>query len=250
MKLTRLPQSLTLLCCALLTSALSTASALAETLLVFKNNTALSVRIASDQDLKRRLPEENGFLFESESTKQSYDQITHALSAIISEQDALKAFAFVSAQPQIPFAFTDDGCYARAHEMALLLEMRGILSKKVFVYGELAAKGKYGSAHWKYHVAPLVQVRRANGEVQKMIFDPSLFNTPMPIGSWFTTVGHPQCEDKTDTDFVQTAPIDCIYTVSERFDYLGYDPGYWKIEDIRAARAKLEEGQAELKHRN
>ncbi|MGK5086030.1 hypothetical protein WDW86_00590 [Bdellovibrionota bacterium FG-2] len=46
------------------------------------------------------------------------------------------------------------------------------------------------------------------------------------------------------SSLVQTGPIDCIFIVSERFDYLGYDPDYWNPADIRAARAKLEEQQA------
>ncbi|MGK5088267.1 protein-glutamine glutaminase family protein [Bdellovibrionota bacterium FG-2] len=181
--------------CTLLVLTLSVPSALAEVLLVYKNKSELSVRIATEQEQKRHLSEANGFFFESEATKQSYEQITHALSPVVGEAEAKKAFAFLSSQTQIPFSIIDDGCYARAHEMALLLELRGILSKKVFVYGKLFATGKYGSAPWKYHVAPMVQVRRANGLVEQMIFDPSLFSQPSPLRDWFATIGQPHCPE-------------------------------------------------------
>jgi hypothetical protein len=41
-----------------------------------------------------------------------------------------------------------------------------------------------GMVRWSYHVAPTIRVRRADGSVQMMVIDPSLFHEPVTIKKW------------------------------------------------------------------
>lgn len=87
----------------------------------------------------------------------------------------------------IPFDYALDGCFARAHKMAFLLEENGILSGKAFVIGRLFASTKYGPASWRYHVAPVVLVN-INGELKPFIIDPALFPRAVPYEEWRNTI--------------------------------------------------------------
>jgi|GEM_PF-6032924 len=87
---------------------------------------------------------------------------------------------------EIPFNYPEDGCYARAHKMAMILDDKGITSAKNFVFGSLfleTPKAHNGYVMWVYHVAPMVQVRTESG-LKNYIIDPSLFNRPVPEDEW------------------------------------------------------------------
>lgn len=106
--------------------------------------------------------------------------------------------------PRIPFKFPDDGCYARAHKMSLLLEQKGIMTIKSFVIGDLRVETPHhprGWVEWWYHVAPALYVKDfaapaprrglnavSPGAVSEdyalMIFDPSIFDDPVSYGQW------------------------------------------------------------------
>jgi len=97
-----------------------------------------------------------------------------------------EADAFVKeflADTSIPFDYALDGCFARAHKMAKLLEDKGILTGKAFLLGRLFAKTKYGPVSWRYHVAPVVLVK-INNEIKPFILDPALFETAAPYEEW------------------------------------------------------------------
>lgn len=83
----------------------------------------------------------------------------------------------------IPFDYALDGCFARAHKMASLLDQNGIITGKAFVIGRLFAKTKYGPASWRYHVAPVVLVK-IKDEIKPYIIDPALFSTAVPYEEW------------------------------------------------------------------
>lgn len=99
----------------------------------------------------------------------------------------------------VPFHYPPDGCYARAHLMAERLTELGIASEKVFaistapgglqVRSDFAADMPPGSqqqpvVQWWYHVAPVIRVRDAQGNVQEMVMDPSMFPGPVRIDGW------------------------------------------------------------------
>jgi hypothetical protein len=104
----------------------------------------------------------------------------------LTEEQALKYFRELANDPKIPFAYPDDGCYARAHYMSRKLEEKGIITDKVFLEGNLrveTANSPTGSVTWWYHVAPVVMVKKDGKEVL-MVFDPSIFDRPVPVEDW------------------------------------------------------------------
>ncbi|RNA61580.1 hypothetical protein D1631_06385 [Chryseobacterium nematophagum] len=74
----------------------------------------------------------------------------------------------------IPFGYTAEGCFARAHKMKQLLENKGVRNMaKVWVYKERGgAQLKNG---WSYHVAL---------KIDNYVLDPSLYDKPITQEEW------------------------------------------------------------------
>jgi hypothetical protein len=102
---------------------------------------------------------------------------------IITEEEANAAFADIVARGDIPFEYIKDGCYSRAHKMALVLDDKGITSGKAFLEGQIYYDGKQGEVGWSYQVAPVVLVKKG-GQVVPYVIDPSLFNKAVPVDEW------------------------------------------------------------------
>ena len=97
-------------------------------------------------------------------------------------------FKEMAAQPQIPFNWPRDGCFARAHEMRRLMAEKGIESGKYWNYaspgGALVVPGTgIGTVTWGWHVAPSVMVQGPGG-AQPMVIDPSLFSQAVSPEAW------------------------------------------------------------------
>ena len=103
---------------------------------------------------------------------------------IITEEEANAAFADIVARGDIPFEYIKDGCYSRAHKMALVLDDKGITSGKAFLEGQIYYDaGKQGEVGWSYQVAPVVLVKKG-GQAVPYVIDPSLFNKAVPLEEW------------------------------------------------------------------
>jgi hypothetical protein len=93
--------------------------------------------------------------------------------------------------PVQTFAFKSDGCYARAHEMARIIELNGYGCGKLFIYAASAASplavnvSSSCCQQWSFHVAPLVRFKTASGTYEVRVFDPSIFSTPVTKDQWF-----------------------------------------------------------------
>jgi hypothetical protein len=109
--------------------------------------------------------------------------------SVLSPADLKKAFDYVAGQKYIPFAYAKDGCYARAHEMAKLLENKGVITGKVFLESKspehplVVNSPKAGRIQWWYHVAPIVNVKTSKG-TETYVIDPSLFHQAVPLKEW------------------------------------------------------------------
>ncbi len=110
------------------------------------------------------------------------NEATVALS-ILSPAEANQLFAEMAAVKYIPFGYPYDGCYARAHQMAILMENKGIISGKAFVAGDILIDTDVGEINWGYHVAPVVFVQEKDGLVPYVI-DPSLSKKIIPYTEW------------------------------------------------------------------
>ncbi|MCW2858521.1 MAG: hypothetical protein JWP48_229 [Actinoallomurus sp.] len=104
-------------------------------------------------------------------------------------------------EARIPFGHPEDGCYDRAHRMAMKLSEWGYSSRKVFairtdpslqVQADTAAGaswGRPGDVRWGYHVAPVVEVRHPNGYVHEVVMDPSLRRGALGVDEWLGLMG-------------------------------------------------------------
>lgn len=105
--------------------------------------------------------------------------------SVLTPNEANALFTKFMARTDIPFRYIKEGCYARAHKMARIMDEEGIISGKAFLEGHLVVDGGefFGKTRWGYHVASLVYVKK-NNELIPTIFDPSLFNEPVPYSQW------------------------------------------------------------------
>ncbi|MGZ8284720.1 MAG: protein-glutamine glutaminase family protein [Allosphingosinicella sp.] len=130
--------------------------------------------------------------------------------------------------PCIPFLFPDDGCWARAHEMARLMIDLGPVPRKVWISGNLHTLTRNNPncfVGWGWHVAPTLCVRRRWLWFwwwwgTRMVIDPSMFTTPVTVAAWKAAQGDPAATlnhtDWTDYWFGQTDP-----TFTDTNYYLG-----------------------------
>lgn len=102
---------------------------------------------------------------------------------VLSEARAKEIFNTLKNDEDNSFNYPMDGCYARAHRMATVMDDMGVVSGKAFVEGELYVDTRFGEAGWSYHVASLVAVKK-NGKIIPTVFDPGLFDHPVPYEEW------------------------------------------------------------------
>jgi hypothetical protein len=126
-------------------------------------------------------------------------------ATVLEPGEDIDLFQRLAAQRHIPFEYPDDGCYARAHEMTMLLEKKRIVAVKFFVeqfrdhfvwkkwrpgrtkQGLLrvdTSNSPDGYVNWIYHVAPMVLVKGADGKVEGKILDPSIADHPLSWQEW------------------------------------------------------------------
>lgn len=102
---------------------------------------------------------------------------------VLTEDEAKSLYDEIASRDDIPFGYPLDGCYARAHKMVRIMEEQGVVAGKAFVEGQLYVDTKFGEVGWGYHVAPVVLIKK-DGKVLPYVFDPSLFDKPVPYEAW------------------------------------------------------------------
>jgi len=122
--------------------------------------------------------------------------------------------------PCIPFLYPDDGCWARAHEMARLMIDMGLSPRKVWIRGSLRTPTRNNpncAVYWGWHVAPTLCVRRfwwwlwiIPWVSRRMVIDPSLFTAPVTVAQWKSVQGDPNATltytDASDYRWGETDP--------------------------------------------
>ncbi len=108
---------------------------------------------------------------------------------------ALTVFDALAGNEKIVFGITDENCGARAYLMCRQLEQEGFKARKIWAFGggerhnalRVEWPGNY-SNEWDNHVAPLLAVKMPDGKVQDMVFDPALFDGPVPVRKWLDLI--------------------------------------------------------------
>lgn len=138
--------------------------------------------------------------------------------------------------PCIPFLYPDNGCWARAHEMARLMIAMGLSPQKVWIQGSLHTPTRNNPAcfvNWSWHVATTLCVRRfwwwlwiLPWAKQRMVIDPSLFTAPVTAAQWKAVQGDPSAT--------------LTYTDASDYRWGEFDPTYSKTaDDLDYYRARL-----------
>ena len=119
------------------------------------------------------------------------------LISVVSPERATQLFAQLKARGDIPFLYHEDGCFARAHQMAHALDDEGITVAKVFVHGNLRIRSPYSASRnvysgemedpgyifWRYHVAVALWVGSSDDKTL-MVLDPSICGEPVSVEAW------------------------------------------------------------------
>jgi hypothetical protein len=161
-------------------------------------------------------------IFQTSSGKR---QLT-GIARIVSAERAQQLFDLMAGQGDISFGFPVDGCYARAHLMVRRLQLLGYRPGKVWSFGNLCCQTSNhpkGFVRWRYHVAPTITTRLANGKLEDMVIDPSMFSGPVPVRTWASAQStSPTRLPYTCKTAIGEAPIG---PSGERFAGTGYWPG-------------------------
>lgn len=195
----------------------------------------------------RNCPTENGIYFADRQSVDRYRQILAGQRRFIEADQADRVFRYLAQQTHIPFHFPEDGCYARAHEMAQLLELNGIYSRKVFLENNdhyLHVNTEWapnGQVEWWYHVAPLITVRQLDGSLVDMVFDPSIMSRPAPVADWQRLQTPDRCRQIRQGSHPNTH--DCVFYFTERFNYMPEDADNprtsWALDSIEDSNTTM-----------
>jgi hypothetical protein len=117
-----------------------------------------------------------------------------------------------------------DGCAERTHVLGLELFNRGFSPRKAWAIP--VGKKTFDSyladhrkSRWNYHVAIVLPVRKASGQVEGMVFDPGLFDGPAALQEWGKAIRAKSCE-LSIRGFSQLPPghkgnFDLIYSITK-----------------------------------
>ena len=148
----------------------------------------------------------------------------------ITIEEAHKLFDMAKDMDDIAWGYKADGCYARAHLMARRFEAMGYQVDKAWLKGSLRAQGGEGEQDtlWNFHVAPVVYVEGENGQVERVVIDPSIEDGPVSANQWAGNLS-----DDVDGRVITTAfpyPDNSAATLRNSLAFSNSDP-YLPVEN-------------------
>ena len=150
--------------------------------LVEVTNNFLSSRLINPEAIPENSCRDGDVWYRDQSFELSRDTISSIVPRTIDLATATRLFNEARAMEDIARDYKADGCYARAHLMARRFEEQGINVDKVWIKGDLRVPE--AGIQWNFHVAPIVYVEGPDGQVQRMVIDPSLMDGPVPVDEW------------------------------------------------------------------
>jgi len=131
--------------------------------------------------------------------------------SVVTEEEAQKLFELFSQLEYLKFDYLHDGCFARAHELALIAKENGIDMGKVFLSDHTGRASLYpkswknnpdapiptGFVGWRYHVTPYVLVEK-EGELVPFVFDVGVAKKSQPLSEWQDSLMDPADTDRSN----------------------------------------------------
>jgi hypothetical protein len=119
----------------------------------------------------------------TESQSEFYRSLVNHSGKSVSLEDAEDLFEHISQRADIPFEYTNDGCFARSHVIANDLFKQGYKTGKIWLAGDLIDPSKPGH-RWGYHVAAIIFVESDNKDTL-FVIDPAPKNPRlMTLSEW------------------------------------------------------------------
>lgn len=133
----------------------------------------------------------------------------------VSPAEAANLFDLITAQVHIPFAYPDNGCWVRAHEMVRLMDPTSVPLQKAWLYGPpnlstATSNSPVCSVTWSWHVAPCVDVQDGVNVVPHVI-DPSLFTSVVTRTAWVNALA-PTATLQMSSPSIYYRILDASYT--------------------------------------
>ena len=150
--------------------------------LVEVSNNILTSRFINPDAIPENACRDGEVWYRGQSYDLSRNIVANASPKTIDLKTANRLFKEARAMKDIAWDYKMDGCYARAHLMARRFEEQGVHVDKVWIKGDLRVP-EAGIA-WNFHVAPIVYVEDDQGNVQRMVIDPSLTDEPVTVEQW------------------------------------------------------------------
>lgn len=116
----------------------------------------------------------------------AYGQGWPAEISVVSEIEIQAIFKDLALHEEVPWG-EPEGCWAKAQQISLWLEERGLVTGKTFVEGNIFFSAPGLDAFWTFHVAPVLLVRTAAGD-QPFVLDLFMAREPLPYKSWLARV--------------------------------------------------------------
>ncbi|MEA5402838.1 protein-glutamine glutaminase family protein [Arcicella sp. DC2W] len=136
----------------------------------------------------------------------------------ISYTDALLAFNYLSRKSNAQFNYPQGGCPERALILHYLLDSIQISNfriwvfapskliendtRKIFIYDKnTLTTDSQNKIEWDFHVAPCVLSKNQNGEIDTLVFDPSIDgDRPLQHTEWLNSIGNHEIAEYTFLD--------------------------------------------------
>lgn len=107
---------------------------------------------------------------------------------IVPKKRLNEIYEFAIAQKDIPYAYYQDGCFARSHILCYRIEEQlGIDTEKIWAIGPVSPPND-DSMGWNYHVATKVNVQEEDGKIQGYVIDPSVAKRPLLEKEWLELI--------------------------------------------------------------
>lgn len=116
-------------------------------------------------------------------SQQKYLNITKCEGRETSYEEAQMIFNAFAARPDLPFKYTNNGCFSRTHVIACELFNQKIRTGKIWIAGDLWNPHVEDQA-WSYHVAPLIYTRNEKNELEIYVIDPAIHKNLLTIDEW------------------------------------------------------------------
>lgn len=174
--------------------------------------------------------------------------------SVVTPAEAEQLFRELSALSYLPQKYIDDGCYARAHELALVGAQNGLELGKVFMVPERphllyprelseerARSLPPSFSGWRYHTSAFVMVREGD-RLTPYVFDVGVAQGPTPLEDWQNSLLRSDRQREIvvrdrgyvfhDSSFQQRnqSVISRLKETEELIDEIGYDEYIFRVE--------------------